>query len=135
MRIINKIIIHSTATPEDKEVSVNEITRWHTSKGWKTIGYHYVIDLRGIIHEGRKIESIGAHCMGQNTNSIGIVYVGGTNENGNAKDTRNEFQKKALIDLIKLMKSKYGDMPVYGHKDFSKTACPSFNAKEEYINI
>lgn len=135
MRIINKIIIHSTATPEGREVSVEDITTWHRAKGWATIGYHYVIDLKGITHIGRPIEMIGTHCIGENTNSIGIVYVGGTDEDGRAKDTRNEFQRRALIKLIKELKEIYGNIPVYGHRNFSSTACPSFNAKEEYKNI
>lgn len=135
MRTINKIIIHSTATPEGKEVSVKDITAWHKERGWKTIGYHYVVDLKGITYKGRPIEMIGAHCSGENTKSIGVAYVGGTDENKRAKDTRNEFQRRALIKLIKELKKTYGNIPVYGHKNFSTTECPSFNAKEEYKNI
>ncbi|MBO5749348.1 MAG: N-acetylmuramoyl-L-alanine amidase, partial [Bacteroidaceae bacterium] len=75
MRRIDKIIVHCTATPEGREVSVKEIDRWHRERGFKCIGYHYVIGLDGKVSEGRPIEEIGAHCTGQNSHSVGVCYV------------------------------------------------------------
>jgi N-acetylmuramoyl-L-alanine amidase len=61
MRPINKIILHCTATPEDRETSVEDIRRWHKNQGWSDIGYHYVVLLDGSIRKGRPVENIGAH--------------------------------------------------------------------------
>jgi N-acetylmuramoyl-L-alanine amidase len=50
------------------------------------------------------------------------------------KDTRTECQKESLINLLSELKDKYGGT-IYGHRDFSKKDCPSFNAKKEYQTI
>ena len=85
MRTINKIIIHCTATPEGRDVTVTEIDRWHRQRGFSGIGYHYVIYRDGSVHKGRNEDSIGAHCTGQNANSIGVCYVGGMDINNKAE--------------------------------------------------
>ena len=79
MRQITKIIVHCTATPEGREVDVDEIRKWHTDppRNWSDIGYHFHIKLDGELQEGRPIERTGAHCSGQNYCSIGISYAGG----------------------------------------------------------
>ena len=48
MRKINKIIIHCSATPEQREVSVETIRKWHLQRGFNDIGYHYVIDYKAV---------------------------------------------------------------------------------------
>lgn len=136
MRKINKIIIHCTATPEGREVSVDEIRRWHVDeRGWRDIGYHFVITLDGVIEEGRPIEQTGAHTKGHNFDSIGIAYVGGEDNVGFPKDTRTDEQKEALEDFLCYLKIQYPQAKVYGHNDFSDKACPSFDALNEYAWI
>jgi N-acetylmuramoyl-L-alanine amidase len=136
MRKINKIIVHCADTPEGRDVCAAEIKRWHTKeRGWNDIGYHYVIDLDGTIEPGRPIEVAGAHCTGNNADSIGICYVGGCDAKMQPKDTRTEEQKASLITLLKYLVAKYPGAKIYGHRDFSSKACPSFDAKEEYKNI
>ena len=137
MRKIHKIIIHCTATPEGREVSVDTIRKWHLDRGWRDIGYHFVIGLDGELSEGRPIEQTGAHTKGHNFDSIGIAYVGGVEaekKDGKwiPKDTRTLEQKEALDDLLCYLKILYSRAIVYGHNDFSNKACPSFDAKEEY---
>jgi N-acetylmuramoyl-L-alanine amidase len=39
MRQIKEIIVHSTATPEGRETSVEDIRSWHKQRGWSDIGY------------------------------------------------------------------------------------------------
>ena len=141
MREIKKIIIHCSATPEGRHVTVDDIRRWHMKpvskggRGWSDIGYHYVIYLDGTVHPGRPVEKTGAHCTGQNANSIGICYVGGLDANGKAKDTRTGEQKTALRLLVATLKSKYPGVTVHGHREFAAKACPSFDAKTEYRNL
>ena len=136
MRKINKIIIHCTATPEGREVSKKDLYKWHVEeRGWSDIGYHFFIDLNGDVHECRPIERTGAHTKGNNSDSIGIAYAGGmTKDMKSAKDTRNDKQKDALVDLLLQLKDTYGGV-IYGHRDFSSKECPSFDAKKEYKNI
>lgn len=131
MRKIDEIIIHCTATPEEREVSVATITKWHRERGFKTIGYHFVIHLDGKVEAGRPIEQVGAHCLAHNENSIGICYVGGTDAKGNARDTRTNAQKQSMKMLVQnLMKEyKLTAKQVYGHNEFAKKACPSFDVQ------
>ena len=134
MRKINKIIIHCTATPEGRNHTVEDVRKWHKSRGFSDIGYHYLIDIEGNILTGRPLELAGAHVVGQNNDSIGIAYVGGMDkEMKRAKDTRNIKQKESLIKLLRDLVIKFPKTEIYGHRDFEKNkACPSFNAREEY---
>lgn len=137
MRTINNIILHCTATKEGKDFKAKDIDRWHKERGYKKIGYHYVIDLDGTVERGRQDSEIGAHCVGQNRNSIGVVYVGGLDKDGNPKDTRTKAQKEALWSLLRVLLVKYPKAQIHGHNTFSNKACPCFNVEKEYniINL
>ena len=137
MRKINKLIVHCSATPEGRDVKTETIKDWHVNGNhWKDIGYHYVIELDGSIHKGRDENVIGAHCSGQNADSIGICYVGGVAKDGKTpKDTRTDTQKHSLLELLKELKAKYPNATIHGHREFAAKACPSFDAKSEYKDI
>lgn len=131
MRTINDIIIHCSATAEGKDYTVEDIRRWHKARGWKDIGYNYVIYRDGSVHEGRKESVVGAHCVGHNTNSIGVCYIGGCASDGKTpKDTRTEAQKIALVTLVRKLKAKYPMAGVHGHNEYAAKACPSFDVKQ-----
>lgn len=135
MRKINEIIVHCSATLEGVNYTVEDIDRWHRLRGFRCIGYHYVIYLDGGIHLGRPIEEEGAHCCvgGHNKHSIGVCYIGGVAKDGHTpKDTRTAKQKESLKALIGLLKAAFPGAKVYGHRDFAKKACPSFDATKEY---
>ena len=136
-RTITEIIIHCSATPEGRDYTVDDIRRWHKDQGWSDIGYHYVIYRNGHIEPGRDVDIIGAHCVGHNTHSIGICYVGGVARDGKtAKDTRTLAQKAALLSLLVDLHKLYPMAIIVGHRDYDKgKACPSFDAKTEYHNI
>lgn len=131
MRAIKNIIIHCTATAEGKDYTVEDIRRWHVKgNGWKDIGYHYVIYRDGTIHVGRPIDQPGAHTSGHNTDSIGIVYVGGCAADGKApKDTRTQAQKEALYTLCRILKDTLGIREIHGHREYAAKACPSFDVQ------
>lgn len=134
-RLINKIIVHCTATPEGRTETVASIRNMHLAEGWADIGYHYLIGLNGERWYGRNVNLVGAHCKGYNANSIGVCYVGGVDKNIKPKDTRTDKQKTALLKLLKELRRLYPKAKIYGHRDFSTKYCPSFDAKEEYKNI
>ena len=125
----NKIIIHCSATQEGKNFKAKDIDQWHRQRGFKKIGYHYVIDLDGTVENGRDETENGAHTVGHNTSSIGICYIGGLAKDGKTpKDTRTEEQKIAMYKLVDKLMKKY-NIPlekVYGHYNFANKACPSF---------
>ena len=130
MRDIREIIVHCSATPEGKHFTVADIDAWHKKRGFKCIGYHFVIYLDGKVNVGRNIEEIGAHCLGHNANSIGICYIGGCAADGKTpKDTRTEAQKASLVRLITELRRRFPNASVHGHNEFAAKACPSFNVK------
>lgn len=137
MRSINEIIIHCTATPAGRPVSVTEINDWHLARGWSGIGYHRVIHLDGRREAGRPIERIGAHVAGHNTGTVGVVYVGGMNRDFTAAaDTRTPAQKKALLAEIVDLRDRFGIGKISGHHDYDAgKACPSFDARPEYAHL
>jgi N-acetylmuramoyl-L-alanine amidase len=136
MKNVDKVIVHCTATPEGRHTTVEDVRRWHLDRGWSDIGYHFLVYLDGTVHEGRSLDVQGAHCRGQNKNSIGIAYVGGIDKvNFKPKDTRTEEQKEALVDMLEFFKIAHPDAVIHGHRDFANKACPSFDATKEYDNI
>ena len=135
MRTINKIIIHCSATKEGNNIDAATIDRWHRDRGWRGIGYHYVIKLDGIIEYGRSIYESGAHVKNHNKGSIGICYIGGLDDYLDPKDTRTQEQKESLLYLLKTLKKMHPDATIHGHNEFAAKACPCFNANEEYCNI
>lgn len=150
MRQINLIVVHCSATPEGRDVTAADINKMHIARGFKKIGYHYVVRLDGTVETGRKENEIGAHAKGYNANSIGVCYVGGLTSDGKTpKDTRTPAQKSALKKLLHTLKQRYPDARIVGHRDLSPDtnhngkvdkwewikACPCFDAIPEYANI
>lgn len=135
-RKITEIIVHCSATAEGKDFTVADITRWHKQRGFRTIGYHYVVYRDGSVHTGRPEGEIGAHCTGHNAVSIGVCYIGGLAADGKTpKDTRTKEQCEALIMLLRRLRAKYPNAKIYGHRDFAAKACPSFDARKEYASL
>lgn len=132
MRKISKIIIHCAATPEGSDFTVQQIDSWHRQRGFRCIGYHFVIYRDGSVHVGRPIEQSGAHTSGHNAHSIGICYIGGCAADGKTpKDTRTQAQKDALVKLVRELRSQFPGATVHGHNEFAAKACPSFNVQNE----
>lgn len=138
------LIIHCTATQEGREVTSDEIRRWHTApkskggRGWAQVGYSEMIHLDGTIEElvpyndNQKVDAweITNGALGMNAISRHIVYVGGTDSKGKAKDTRTPEQKKALEMYVKAHTTLQTQWKVAGHYHFAAKACPSFNVEK-----
>ena len=124
-----EIILHCAATPEGQNFTAADIEKWHKQRGFKKIGYHYVIDLDGKIEKGRDEKESGAHCVNHNSKSIGINYIGGLAKDGKTpKDTRTPQQKESMYKLVDDVMTRY-NIPlssVHGHYEFANKACPSF---------
>lgn len=133
MRKVDEIILHCSATKEGQNFKAKDIDAWHKQRGFKGIGYHYVIDLDGNVEMGRPEDEIGAHCLNHNARSIGICYIGGLDTTGKAKDTRTPQQKAALVKLVADLKLKYPNATVHGHSEFANKACPCFTVKNEFV--
>lgn len=134
-RNIKEIIVHCSATPEGRNISVEQIRQWHLQRGFSDVGYHYIVYRDGSVHIGRDVDIAGAHCTGHNTISIGVCYIGGCDGHMTPKDTRTPAQAKALRELLTDLKEVYPKARIHSHKDFANKACPSFDATAEYKDI
>jgi N-acetylmuramoyl-L-alanine amidase len=114
---------------EGKPFNAKAIDEMHKARGFKKIGYHYVVLLDGTVEKGRSEDEIGAHAQGSNANSIGVCYIGGIGLKDNLgnrptrtvvpKDTRTQAQKDAMSNLIRQLKLRYPNARVMGHRDLS----------------
>ena len=112
-----RIIIHHSVSGD---VSAATIHGWHLGQKWMGIGYQFVIRADGSIERGRAEDLIGAHAgAGANGDSIGVCLTGDF-----TKHPPTERQMLSLVELIKYLRGKYGNLSVIGHKDVMATACP-----------
>lgn len=119
MRKIDMIVIHCTATRENKRFTESMLERSHRERGFDECGYHYYVRKDGLIVSMRSKEKAGAHAKGYNANSIGIAYEGGLDNDGNPKDTRTPWQHHSLRVLVKTLQIDYPGARVLGHRDLS----------------
>ena len=150
MRTINNITIHCSAGYSGIE-SMKRF--WHQKLGWRSPGYHIVVDLDAKIHLMHPLEKPSNGVKGHNGDNINISYIGGVDQNDYSKalDTRTEAQKQSLIVaifyVIGFLKAYQDHIPdIKGHRDFSPDQnndgiisawerikeCPSFDAIKEY---
>lgn len=143
MRIIKYIAVHCTAGSQ--KTTVNDLLAEFKKKGWKAPGYHYVVTANGKIHKLLDTDKVSNGVKGFNSVTVNIAYTGGMD----GIDNRTDEQKKSLVTLLKLLRKRYPDAVIQGHRDFSPDLngngkiekneyikmCPSFDAKTEYKDI
>ncbi len=143
MRKVKYIAVHCTAGSQ--KATVNDLLAEFKRKGWKAPGYHYVITADGKIHQLLDTEKVSNGVKGYNSVSVNIAYTGGMD----GVDNRTDEQKKSLVALLKLLRKRYPDAVIQGHRDFSPDLngngtieksewikmCPGFDAKTEYKGI
>lgn len=116
----NKIVLHHAAAVR---CDAETIHKWHLANGWAGIGYHFVVRKDGTIQQGREIDSVGAHCTGQNGDSIGICFEGDF-----TKEKMSQTQINAGKELVKYLRNLYGKgIRFCKHSDLYNTSCPGKN--------
>ena len=108
------IVIHCSAVRPNQRSSAKDIDDWHRKRGWKCIGYHFVVRRDGTVETGRRLDEVGAHVVGHNRYSIGICYEGGLNDAGEAADTRTPEQVRALRELVEQMHGRFPRAVIVG---------------------
>lgn len=131
------IVVHCSASQPVPTIGADVIRQWHKSKGWKDIGYHFVIKTTGQVEKGRDIMEIGAHVAGHNSNSIGICMVGGVDKNGYSVNNFTQKQFQALRQLITDLLQQFPKAVILGHRDFKgvKKDCPCFDVVDWWAGI
>jgi N-acetylmuramoyl-L-alanine amidase len=136
MRTITHIVVHCSATGQDAKIEAIQ-RYWKQNLGWKSPGYHYIIEADGKETQLLSIVQPSNGVKGFNKSIINVCYIGGVNKLGKAADNRTDAQKRQLLTRLKALKTMFPNAIIQGHKDFPNVAkaCPSFDAKSEYKNI
>ena len=124
MREINEIIIHCADTPNGKPFHASDIDAWHRERGWKEIGYHWVIVIDGAIEAGRHPDKIGSHAEGHNAHSYGICMIG--------KDRFTKPQWDSLALLVRRLAGEFPLAKIEGHYQVAANGktCPNFDVSK-----
>jgi N-acetylmuramoyl-L-alanine amidase len=139
MTRIDFIAIHCSATPAGRDHDAADIDRWHRSRGFRQIGYHYVIKRDGTVEKGRPDDRPGAHARKINRRSISVCLIGGSPPIGSREHRKglgeNNFtdeQWASLAELVTTLSDRYPDAEVLGHRDVPgvRKACPAFDVKD-----
>ena len=114
---IHYIVIHHSASENQ---NAHDYARYHLSKGWPGIGYHYVIQPNGQIFQTQELTTVSYHVKNHNTISLGIVLSGDLNQH-----PMSNAPRRALILLIRRLKVMLpNDLQVVGHGELKATDCP-----------
>jgi len=152
---IKTIVIHCSAGFGNRQ----SIEAFWKSKGWRSPGYHRLIETNGTIQKLVSFAAFTNGVQGHNSTTLHICYIGGVEKVGavfKAKDTRTPTQKAAIIACIleaqNWLKQNGVDtskITIKGHRDFSPDQnhdgiiaswerikeCPSFDAIPEYKSL
>ena len=122
-----RVILHCAATPDypisNKAydlIGAADIDHWHRRRGWNGCGYHKIIRQSGVLEEGRSTNIMGAHCRGQNSDSIGVCLIG--------SGMISDLQVEALGYLYHNLNDEFGITyrEWFGHYEFTKKkTCPN----------
>lgn len=137
-RELKYIAIHCTATQQTATVA--SIQRyWKDQLGWKSPGYHLLIEPNGTINRLLNFNEVANGVKGFNKMTVHISYIGGINKAGKPIDNRTDAQKKAILLCINEVKewSENKSLIIQGHRDFpnQNKACPCFDARAEYRGV
>lgn len=134
---VKYIVVHCAATPPSMDIGAKEIDRWHRQRGFRCIGYHYVIRRDGNVETGRDLDEVGAHVEGYNSVSYGVCMVGGVTESGVPDNNFTSPQFTSLVKIIEQLLVRAPKAEVLGHRDIPgvRKACPSFDVKPWWAGI
>lgn len=144
MAALKYLVLHCTATPEGREVTADDIRRWHTSpvsaggRGWRQVGYTDLIHLDGAVerlvdnNEDANVDpwEITNGAAGYNSVSRHVVYAGGCALDGKTpKDTRTVMQRSAMERYVRDFHRRFPLVRIVGHNELAAKACPSFDVQ------
>ena len=120
---VRLLVVHCTATKCNRPFSVENLIACGEAK-YGQCSYHYYVRRNGDVIPLLPESVQGVHARHYNYCSLGIVYEGGLDENGQPADTRTEAQKHSLYELLKELTAEYPDARIIGHCELPKQRVP-----------
>jgi len=93
------VVVHFTGTTE---TSLEQIRQEHEEKGFREIGFHFVVDPQGKLLMGRHQSLVGAHHPDYDENSVSVCVIG-------ERKAMGEEQELALVLLMDKLRDDYPD--------------------------
>lgn len=122
-RLVHTVFLHCSASDNPNYDNPQTIEKWHLERKFREIGYHFYINKKGEIFEGRNIESIPAAQKGHNTGSIAICC-------GGLKTFTNE-QKQAVRAICLYLDQNIKRLKFRGHCEVEPNkTCPVYPYKD-----
>lgn len=126
---IERVTVHHTGPPAwygvpDSAAYLRAIHAFHTGpeRRWPDIAYHLLVDLDGVVWEGRPLAVAGDTATAYDPTGHALVALLGDYDG----QMLNEAQIAAMLGTIGWLHETYGLDPATlgGHRDYAATACP-----------
>lgn len=123
------VVLHHTFKPDysswkklhDHEFWWVSIDAYHRGKGWKKIGYHWLIFPDGLIAVGRSMTEVGAHTKGKNTSTVGVCLLGNFDVD---EMNANQYISAWFVLTALLVKLSLPPDALFFHRNFADKTCP-----------
>lgn len=143
MNIPTKIITHHAVS--SKTHTAQDVDDWHklrwsgfTSSIFKnkkgefyTVGYHYVIEWDGTVVQTRDASEEGAHCIGMNTSSIGVCFMGNFDMHMPSK-----AQEESFVKLYNSLSNTFKNIlpsDCVPHRKYAQKSCHGALLSDDYF--
>lgn len=131
---VTEAILHCTAVKtgfwnkKDMNTAYAVIDAWHKARGWAGIGYHIGVMPDGQWFLGRPFTRAGAHTIGHNLGTIGVVMLESyeVNKIGHFENFFTDAQRHAVKNILSKIP---GLIKVSGHNDYAAKLCPGFKVR------
>lgn len=105
------------------------VRKWHLSKGWEDIGYHFYIEKDGALKAGRAETYHGAHTIGYNQKSLGICLAGNFDA---TIPTKKQIDTLAVLLRSLALKYNIPKEKIVPHRAFAKKTCYGGNLADDW---
>ena len=129
--IYHTVVIHHSAYGRWREQSMASVQALHMDgRGWADIGYHYGIDVDGLLYAGRDIGARGASVAGKNQGVIGVMVMGHFQW-----EAPSMSQLKTLQTWVNHLATTYDLTHLAGHGEMNpESVCPG-RFMNLYLNL
>jgi len=123
---------HHSATPDGRVLrDFDAIKREHLSRGYRDVGYHWVIERVNdilVAIPGRAEWDVGAHCPKRNYDGIAVCVIGNFE-----KEFPDEELYQFTAEVCRNIQSRHPIIETAGHGDYDNTLCPGKNFDLSYL--
>ena len=141
----NGTLLNPQASTQHHTIDIIDAThksRWNgfTSKVFKNsrgefyhVGYHFVIEKDGTWYQTRELNEEGAHTIGMNRSSIGVLFIGNFDT---GVDSPTGAQQRAFIKIFNLIKDRYPHITAYDidpHRKYAAKSCFGSSLPDDYL--